>query len=398
MNSKQPQDSQSSPALRLRKLANDKALLRLDRSLRQFNFFEAMGAVRQELRHSDFLAFLLNPYGNHGLKGRFSKILLDQIAKSRIGKAGPTNFANKSKTLATAEVRREWRNMDILVRFTSIKLALIIENKIDSSERDGQLDKYWQTVLDEFPGWTVRGIYLTPDGEKPGNPNYWAIGYDLISRSIETLFNQFSRGMTGDFRTAMKHYSNMIQQKITRQLENQCWKLYTKHQYAFDLIRDYVDRSDPIGAGLKLLIENSPMLEFDNARPGYVQFYLRGWENTTFLKSKQSLKDLIFFEFQYGKAQHAKGSLVLLLVIFNDNNGKEPAQLFNQAKQSCPPFRQPRSLSRFPVIFSQQLMSKEEMISLTPALREKKIAGQWREFVNRTLPSLRKAIRKQFTA
>jgi len=34
---------------------------RLKALLGQFNIFEAIGVVRRELRHSDFLAFLLNP-------------------------------------------------------------------------------------------------------------------------------------------------------------------------------------------------------------------------------------------------------------------------------------------------------------------------------------------------
>ena len=33
----------------------------------EFNVFEAMGVVFQEVRHSDFLAFLLDPRGHHGL-------------------------------------------------------------------------------------------------------------------------------------------------------------------------------------------------------------------------------------------------------------------------------------------------------------------------------------------
>ena len=42
-------------------------LERLEALLEQFNIFEALGAVRVELRHSDFLAFLLNPNQSHGL-------------------------------------------------------------------------------------------------------------------------------------------------------------------------------------------------------------------------------------------------------------------------------------------------------------------------------------------
>jgi hypothetical protein len=162
--------------MQLRKLADDKAFLGLDRRLKEFNIFEALGAVRQELRHSDFLAFLLNPYSSHGLRGRFTEILLDEIAKCPASETHWVPVTLTSESRDTVEVRRAWRNIDILLRFPSLKLALIIENKIDSLERDGQLKKYWKTVLTEFPGWAVRGIYLTPDGEKPGNIDYSALG------------------------------------------------------------------------------------------------------------------------------------------------------------------------------------------------------------------------------
>ena len=36
-------------------------LEQLEALIAEFNIFEAMGVVRQELRHSDFLAFMLNP-------------------------------------------------------------------------------------------------------------------------------------------------------------------------------------------------------------------------------------------------------------------------------------------------------------------------------------------------
>src|SRR5215212_6607283 len=45
----------------------------------QFNIFEAIGVVRQELRHSDFLAFLLDPRQNHRLGDAFVRRLLQKI-------------------------------------------------------------------------------------------------------------------------------------------------------------------------------------------------------------------------------------------------------------------------------------------------------------------------------
>src|SRR5688572_14064226 len=51
----------------------------LEGLIAQFNIFEAVGAVRQELRHSDFLAFLLDPRQNHRLGDAFVRRLLQKF-------------------------------------------------------------------------------------------------------------------------------------------------------------------------------------------------------------------------------------------------------------------------------------------------------------------------------
>lgn len=45
----------------------------IEGQLEKFNIFEAIGVVRQELRHSNFLAFLLDPNQNSGLGQAFLK-------------------------------------------------------------------------------------------------------------------------------------------------------------------------------------------------------------------------------------------------------------------------------------------------------------------------------------
>ena len=44
-----------------------------------FNLFEAVGAIRGELRHSNFLAFILSPARSHGLG---TEPFLQNISKS----------------------------------------------------------------------------------------------------------------------------------------------------------------------------------------------------------------------------------------------------------------------------------------------------------------------------
>src|SRR6516225_1413907 len=48
------------------------------RFVRGLNIFEAAGMHRQEIRHSNFLAFLLNPQGTHGLGDAFLKRVIQK--------------------------------------------------------------------------------------------------------------------------------------------------------------------------------------------------------------------------------------------------------------------------------------------------------------------------------
>ena len=45
-----------------------------------FNVCTVLGLARQELRHSDLLAYLLNPQADHGLGDRFLRAIIKQAA------------------------------------------------------------------------------------------------------------------------------------------------------------------------------------------------------------------------------------------------------------------------------------------------------------------------------
>ncbi len=91
-------------------------LERLEALLDKFNIFEALGAVRQELRHSDFLAFLLNPQQPHGLSDTFAKRLLQRaLTAFALGGAPVSPIDLDVWSLNGMLVLREWENIDILL-------------------------------------------------------------------------------------------------------------------------------------------------------------------------------------------------------------------------------------------------------------------------------------------
>jgi len=90
-------------------------LQQLEILLRKFNLFEALKLVWVEVRHSDFLAYLLDPKQNHGLGDRFLKAFVQSVLQGEANQT-VTPIDIDVWNLNTAEVYREWQNIDIFVR------------------------------------------------------------------------------------------------------------------------------------------------------------------------------------------------------------------------------------------------------------------------------------------
>src|SRR5437660_8652429 len=61
-------------------------LLELESRIGRFNIFDALGITRVEIRHSNFLAFILDPAESHGQGQLFLKaILMDLLANAAPG-------------------------------------------------------------------------------------------------------------------------------------------------------------------------------------------------------------------------------------------------------------------------------------------------------------------------
>ena len=64
-------------------------------------------------------------------------------------------------------VYRERQNIDILVESISNEYVLCIENKVDTQDHSGQLDKYYRIIEEQYPNFTKVYLYLTPEGLAP---------------------------------------------------------------------------------------------------------------------------------------------------------------------------------------------------------------------------------------
>ena len=60
-------------------ICNNKELQQLEKMFEKFNIFDCLKLSRQEIRHSNFLAWLLDPNETHGMNDYFLKEFLKEV-------------------------------------------------------------------------------------------------------------------------------------------------------------------------------------------------------------------------------------------------------------------------------------------------------------------------------
>jgi hypothetical protein len=369
-------------------------LERLESLAGQFNIFEAIGAVKQELRHSDFLAYLINPQQNHGLGDTFLRKLL-QKAISRINRPSiPVSPVDLDIwNLEDSEVFREWQNIDILFVNEANGLVVAIENKIGTGEHSDQLERYWQILRHAHPGRRILGLYLTPDGEEPSHPEFLPVDYGQIASLVEDLTGNRQLSANPDVRTLLLHYAQMLRRHIVSESEiaELCQRIYRKHKQALDLI--YNHRPDNVAARgefLKSLIRGSTELAEDFSSKSNIRFTLKNWESAKLKSGRGWTKSgrMLLFEFQ-----NFEDSLKLKLLI-GPGPDKTREVIFQCAMNNQPPFKpQSKTLNKqWNEIYNTNVLSAKFLEDSSEDDIQGKIEEHWEKFVQNDMKVVSKLI------
>jgi len=367
----------------------------LEVQLEKFNIFEAIGVVRQELRHSNFLAFLLDPNQNSGLGQAFLKRFLQKaILNSANSKLTLTPIDLDSWDLHNVIVQREWQSIDILILEENIKLAIIIENKIDGTESRGQLKRYYETVKKQFPDYTLVCLYLTPEGDIPSHEEYIPISYELICEIVETLIETKESVLGSDLLTLIKNYAVMLRRHIVGESEiaKLCQKIYRKHQKALDLIFEY---KPDLLVGLRQyfedLIDQNPDLTKDHCSKAYIRFLPKEWDVPTLNKGKGWIPSNRILIFQINNGPK-KISLILYIGPSEDNEIRN--KLYNMASANKKIFKASGNLyPKWKSIYARNFATKNDLQDNEYEVIVEKIGKQWQKFLEDDLSAIRDAIK-----
>ncbi len=379
-------------------IVNNTDLEELENRLAEFNIFEAIGAVRQELRHSDFLAFLLDPTKNHQLDDLFLKRFLKQAL---VGVSGPAISAIDIDVadLGGAEVFREWHRhgqgrIDILIRDQSNSFIFVIENKIDTTEHSGQLKNYYQAVRQEFPNYRAIFIYLTPEGDEPSYDAYIAFSYTDVADLIEAIAKAYASTLGQDITILMTHYVIMLRRYIVSDsdIAQLCQKIYARHKAALDLIYEHrPDLQTELAEHIEQLFAKVE-LEYDLKRGEHIKkssfyFYDRQTRNLydQLLEQGWGIKYWpIKIEFR-----NRPNNLELRLRLITSNPVPIPQIILDHAKKHPSLFKRASgALGNYPSIWRRFILKKSDYEDSDLEAMSQKVKKEWQHFLQQDLPSI----------
>ncbi len=366
-------------------------LERLELLLDEFNMFEAIGAVWQDSRHSDLLAFLLNPQQNHGLGDSFARKLLQRALAQAYEIPVPVSPIDLDVwDLKPIIVLRESQRIDILLLDERHRLAVIIENQLTGRGNTASLQRYWETVAQLYPGWDMLGLYLSPDGEPCPNEYYIPISYNLLCGLLEGLLDSRAATLTPDVSTMLVHYTRMLRRHIVGESEitRLCRRIYGKHQRAFDLIYEHrISRQKVIRNVVKLLIEQKQGLLLDHSQERYIGFAVQEWEVPALMDEKDGARPgrLLVFEFDTWF-----DTLPLSLhIVYGSEMVRQ--RLLDVATRHQPPFKVEETASptkEWIKIFERPFLTTEFYEEAGSDELAEKILQNWSSFLKDDLPRM----------
>lgn len=224
-------------------------LYELEKRIGRFNIFDALGIVQAEIRHSNFLAWLLDPNESHGQRDLFLRFFLtDLLRQTPAGESrlfSPVHLDGAE--IRGVTIRREWRNIDILITCESPAFVVAIENKIRSREHSNQLQRYQQIIesSSEFGAIKQRQyVYLTREGDEPSESDWTIYSYADLHRTLTRCRDLHAEQLGEDVLTFLNHYLRLVGSRFMddARITELCQTIYRNHRQAIDLIIEHGKR------------------------------------------------------------------------------------------------------------------------------------------------------------
>jgi hypothetical protein len=253
-------------------LVDNPELEDLSSKLSTFNIFNVLKIENAEIRHSNLLAWLLDPQGSNGIGQFFIRRFISTISlENETGQVNINPAQFELMNMGDVEVFREWRNIDLLAVSEQNKFVLLIENKVKSKATKRQLQRYLDLIYGEYPKYKIIPVLLTleeeDDWEIALDSGYIAYSHAQIYHIIDRITGQRKDRIPEDAKVFLNHYLVTLR-RLTMQddeIVSLCKAIYKKHRDAVNLIHEYGATTQFLEAAEGFISEHS---EFEKLYSG----------------------------------------------------------------------------------------------------------------------------------
>ncbi|MBI5266365.1 MAG: PD-(D/E)XK nuclease family protein [candidate division Zixibacteria bacterium] len=213
--------------------------MKLEQDLKRPNLLSIFRVEDNELTHSNVLAWLLDPRGNHGLGGAFLKQILKVVFGAGFH-GGIDEFEIDSMNLRDVQILREWQNIDLFIH--ADRFTVCIENKLWSGEHSNQLSKYRHTITSAYPKHQNAFVYLTPYGAIPTDGQdaciYQTMAYSDVTEQLEQTVRIHREKLSARVLHLIEDYITVIRRRVMKEdaVNELARKVYEAHREALDFI------------------------------------------------------------------------------------------------------------------------------------------------------------------
>lgn len=240
----------------------------------RINVFEAAGLTRQEVKHSAFLAWLLNPKMPHGQGNRFLRKFCNRLGTyvTRDDEANPNSDIlggslkrldllladpNLAVTTERVVVDKESRT-DILIDSPAAQTVIVIENKVFTGAHDDQLNQYERELErhEVYKDYEKVYVFLTPRGDSPTDedgeydPDWCVFDYGAVVDIVKEMYRELPRDkQNARLKIILEDYMDLVETNIlleNKELRSLCKQIMHDHRDALDILLSYTDNGEEV--------------------------------------------------------------------------------------------------------------------------------------------------------
>ena len=381
----------------------------------EVNLMDILKVSRKELQHSNFLAWLFDPKESHNLGDyalkEFIKIYFRENEYKNLGAdAGLSVFDFVQLDFDDLEIRREYKNIDLILLSRKREFCVVIENKIFSGEREGQLKKYREVIEHEYRELKYKiFIYLSLEEQQISEDEqdyYVCITYDNIIKLIEQIISGKQLNLADKTKFVFEQYLQTLKTMLNKneEIEEISQKLYKKYKAAFDLVIKYaVPNDNVIWTKLKSLIEaeksirpfhtNKSMVRF---QPCFLYDNLERLRRCGLVSENDDLGSNWLFMFEF----HLLSDRVTFFCkIGGITDMGEPARdklydIYNKHRDVFTSMAKKKKFNRWHIAYQKQILSHSE-ITDDSLDKEELIEKRFRELMDNVFPKMIAALNEE---